>query len=348
VIHAHASSAAARRARDLFAKLDDPVLEPLSDSWWQSRAVFNPGVIFRHGVFHLLYRAISNDDVPPEYVSRLGYATSVDGVNFVRQGDGPVFAPESGYAYDRHGIEDPRVTVLGGRIYLTYVAIDVPALTRSKRSRTALATTEDFRHFQRLGVLTPLPDIDDRDWALFPRPFGGRYVALTRPQSINEDLDYVKWMTIDEPAGIWLGTSPSLTRWEMDRTAGNPVELVGLAPRAEWEHQKTGIGPPPIETDEGWLVIYHGKGADHAYCGGIALLDPENPLAVTARLPYPFLVPEKPWERNGDLADCVYPSGAAVKDGTLFVYYGAGDNRCGVAIANLDDVLAELRRHPVR
>lgn len=333
---------------DLFTKLDQPILEPVRDSWWESRAVFNPGVIYRDGLFHMLYRAISSDDVPPEYISRLGYATSSDGINFVRQSDDPVFQPEPAYPYDLHGIEDPRITVLEGRIYLTYVSIHVPALTRSKCSRTALATTTDFRHFERLGVLTPLPDIDDRDWALFPRRFGGRFVMLTRPQSINEHLDYVKWMTADEPADIWLATSPSLTQWEMDLAKGNPVEHKGLAPQQPWEGRKTGIGPPPIETDAGWLVVYHGKSPSDAYYGGLALLEKDDPRTLKARLPYPFLVPEKPWERTGDLRDCVYPSGAAVKDGTLFVYYGAADDKCGVVTARLDEVLAELLRHPAR
>lgn len=336
---------AAGEAVDLFTKLDDPILEPVGNSWWQSRAVFNPGVIYRDGVFHMLFRAISRDDVAPEYISRLGYATSTDGLNFVRQSDEPVFHPEPAFPYDLHGIEDPRITVLDGRIYLTYVSIHVPALTRSKCSRTALATTEDFRHFERLGVLTPLPDIDDRDWALFPRRFDGQYLMFTRPQSINENLDYVKWLTADQPADIWLATSPDLTRWTMG--PGNPVEVLGLAPRQPWEGAKTGIGPPPIETDAGWLVIYHGKDRSDTYYGGLALLDRDNPRTVIARMPDPFLVPDKPWERNGDLDDCVYPSGAAVKDGTLFVYYGAADDKCGVVTARLDDVLAQLVRHPV-
>lgn len=338
---------AAGDAVDLFTKLDEPVLQPVPGSWWQSRAVFNPGVIYHDGVFHMLYRAISRDDVAPHYVSRLGYATSTDGLNFVRQSDEPVLQPEPGFPYDLHGIEDPRITVLDGTIYLTYVAIDVPALTRSKCSRTALATTEDFRHFTRLGVLTPLPDIDDRDWALFPRRIDGRYVMFTRPQSINANLDYVRWGTVDQPADIWLATSPSLTHWVMDAAAGNPAEHLGLAPRQPWEGAKTGIGPPPIETDAGWLVVYHGKDRGDTYYGGLALLDRDDPLRLIARLPRPFLVPDKPWERIGDLRDCVFPSGAAVKDGTLFVYYGAADDKCGVVTARLDGVLAELLRHRV-
>jgi predicted GH43/DUF377 family glycosyl hydrolase len=310
--------------------------------------VFNPGVIHKDGLFHLLYRAVSADDVPPEYVSRLGYATSVDGIEFTRHGAGPVFEPDAGHPEDLHGIEDPRVTVLDGTIYVTYVAIDVPAFTTSKLSRTALAVTTDFTSFERRGLLTSRPDIDDRDWALFPRRLGGRYVMLTRPQSVNDRLEYVKWGTTDEPADIWLATSDDLTRWVMDPAGGNPVEVAGLAPQQPWEGLKTGIGPPPIETEDGWLAIYHGKDRDNAYYGGLALLDLEDPRKVVARLPEPFLSPERPWERKGDLDNCVYPSGAVVKDGTLFVYYGATDDKCGVTTAPLDLVLAELRRHPAR
>ncbi|MGH9151212.1 MAG: glycosidase [Acidimicrobiales bacterium] len=329
-----------------FTKLDDPILEPVEDSWWESRAVFNPSVVVRDGRFHLLYRAVSADDEPPEYVSRLGYATSADGIDFTRHGAEPVFQPDPRHPEDLHGIEDPRITVLDGRTYVTYVAIDVPALTTSKLSRTALAVTADFTSFERLGVLTPLPDIDDRDWALFPSRLGGRYAMLTRPQSVNDRLEYVKWGTTDQPAGIWLATSDSLTHWEMDRDAGNPVEIGGLAPRRPWEGRKTGIGPAPIETEDGWLAVYHGKDRDNAYYGGLALLDLDDPTRVLARLPEPFLAPEQPWERKGDLANCVYPSGAVVSDGALFVYYGAADDKCGVTTAGLDDVLRELRRHP--
>lgn len=332
----------------LFTKYEWPILEPVEDSWWESRAVFNPGAIHRGGMFHLLYRAVSADDVAPEYVSRLGYATSADGIEFTRQGTGPVFQPEPGYDYDRHGIEDPRITVLDETIFVTYVSIDVPAFTRSKLSRTALAVTTDFTRFERLGVLTSVPDIDDRDWALFPRRFGDRYVMLTRPQSVNDRLEYVKWGTTDEPADIWLATSPRITSWEMERHRGNPVEIPGLAPQQPWEGLKTGIGPPPVETEDGWLAIYHGKDRDNAYYGGLALLDLDDPRKVVARLPEPFLSPEKSWERKGDLDNCVYPSGAVVKDGTLFVYYGACDDKCGVTTAPLEAVLAELRRHPTR
>lgn len=342
------SSREAGPALSLFTKFEQPILGPVAHSWWESRAVFNPGVIHRGGLFHLLYRAVSADDRPPEYVSRLGYATSADGIEFTRQGAGPVFEPDPDVAYDRHGVEDPRITVLDGTVYVTYVAIDVPALTRSKLSRTALAVTTDFTGFERLGLLTPLPDIDDRDWALFPQRFDGRYVMLTRPQSVNDRLEYVKWRTTDEPAGIWLATSPSLTRWVMDPAGGNPEEVRGLAPQQPWEGVKTGIGPPPIETDDGWLAIYHGKDRDNAYYGGLALLDRDEPGRVVARLPEPFLRPELAWERKGDLDDCVYPSGAVVKDGTLFVYYGATDDKCGVTTAPLDGVLKELRRHPAR
>jgi predicted GH43/DUF377 family glycosyl hydrolase len=309
----------------------NPILTPTHDSTWESRAVFNPGAFLIDDTIHLLYRAIAADD--EAYVSRLGYARSEDGFHFERVLDRPVLEPKE--LYDKWAIEDPRIVTIDGQIYITYVAIDVPALTPGKLSYTALATTKDFLSFERLGIITPHHGVDDRDTVLFPVRFGDNYAMLHRPQEPQRDLSYKEWGT-GSPSSIWLAFSSSLTEWEM----GAPL----LKPERPWEATKIGIGPPPLQTERGWLLIYHGVDENYVYRTGLALLDLEHPANVIYRLPYPVLEPEELYETTGDIQNVVFPCGAVVKEGQLFVYYGGADAVCAVATADLDEVLDDLTK----
>lgn len=307
----------------------NPILEPRAGSAWESRACFNPGAAFDGETVHLLYRAIGYDG--DAYVSRLGLATSADGVHFERASDDPVLAPEADY--ERGAIEDARITTIDGETYVTYVAVGVPAFTPAKVSSTALARTRDFRTYERLGVISPRRDVDDRDTVLLPERFDGRYAMLHRPQQIQPDGTYQEWGT-GNPSAIWLSLSPSLTRWEM----GRPL----LCPQQPWEAFKIGVGPPPLRTDAGWLVLYHGVDLHSVYRAGAALLDLADPTVVIGRLPNPILEPEEPYERTGDHPAAVFPEGAVVLDGQLFVYYGGADRVCAVATVALDELLDAL------
>jgi predicted GH43/DUF377 family glycosyl hydrolase len=112
-----------------------------------------------------------------------------------------------------------------------------------------------------------------------------------------------------------------------------------MRPRFEWEAEKIGGGCPPIKTPAGWLVIYHAKDAAAVYRAGVAMLDLENPARVIARAPSPILEPEMEYERVGDVNNVVFPQGAVVRNGTLYVYYGAADKVCCLATAPLDDLV---------
>ncbi|MGH2733264.1 MAG: glycosidase [Actinomycetota bacterium] len=291
--------------------------------------MFNPGAHLIDGTVHLLYRGIAAGD--ERYLSQLGYARSEDGFHFERVLDRPVLEPKE--PYDKWAIEDPRIVAIDGQIYVTYVAIDVPALTPSKLSYTALATTKDFLTFERLGVITPRSDIDDRDTVLFPAKFGNNYAMLHRPQEVQPDRSYQEWAT-GSPSSIWFALSPSLTDWER----GSPL----MKPEQPWEAKKVGIGPPPLETEAGWLLIYHGVDEYNVYRTGLALLDLEDPANMIRRLPYSVLEPEEPYETAGDIPNVVFPCGAVIKEGRLFVYYGGADMVCAVATADLDEVLDDL------
>ncbi|HET7488646.1 MAG TPA: hypothetical protein VFJ85_12010 [Acidimicrobiales bacterium] len=309
----------------------NPVLEPRQDSSWESRAAFNPGAHVVGGAVHLLYRAIAHGE---GYVSRLGLAVSADGFSFERASPDPVFQPE--VAYELGAVEDPRISEIDGAIYVTYVAFNVPAFTPRKLCYTALARTADFRSWERLGVITPRSDIDDRDTVLFPTRFGGRYAVLHRPQQLQPDDTYQEWGT-GRPSTIWLAFSDSLTEWTM----GAPL----MGPEQPWEAFKIGAGPPPVRTEAGWLVLYHGVDLGSVYRAGAALLDLDDPSVVVARLPYPVLEPEERYEMVGDHRATVFPEGAVVLDGTLFVYYGSADSVCGVATVGLDEIVEALLDH---
>lgn len=306
----------------------NPVLAPLADSAWESRAVLNPAAWLDGGRVHLLYRAIEGGG---RYVSRLGYARSDDGFRFERVLREPVLEP--GEPYDRWAVEDPRITAIDGEVYVTYVAVDVPPLTRGKLSRTALASTRDFRSFRKLGLISPRTDLDDRDTVLFPARFGGEYAMLHRPQQVEPSGAYQEWGT-GRPSSIWLAFSPTLTSWGM----GAPL----LRPEQPWEARKVGTGPPPLRTERGWLLIYHGVDAGSVYRVGLALLDLDDPRRVLARLPYPVLEPEQPYETTGDVPNVVFPCGAVIMGSRLLVYYGGADTVCAVASAALGDVLNHL------
>lgn len=313
----------------------NPILEPRPGQGWESRAAFNPGAIALGGTVHLLYRAIAADD--PTYSSCLGLAVSDDGFHFERASAQPVLAPAT--PYDQGAIEDARAVAIDGELYVTYVAVGVPALTPRKLSHTALARTTDLRRFERLGVISPRVDTDDRDTVLFPARIDGGYAMLHRPQQLQPDDTYQEWGT-GRPSSIWLSLSPSLTRWDPGAAL--------LRPEQPWEAMKIGAGPPPIETDAGWLVVYHGVDLDSVYRAGVALLDRDDPRRVVARLPYPVLEPEAGYEMEGDHRATVFPQGAVVLDGRLLVYYGAADRVCAVATAPLaalvDGLLADGRR----
>ena len=119
-------------------------------------------------------------------------------------------------------------------------------------------------------------------------------------------------------------------------------EHVVMRPAAVWEEKKVGAGPPPIETPEGWLVVYHGTDRDHVYRAGLALLDLDDPRRVIARTARPVLEPTLDFEVDGDIPNVVFPEGAIVEDGMLRLYYGAADSVIGEASAPLADVLAHL------
>jgi beta-1,2-mannobiose phosphorylase / 1,2-beta-oligomannan phosphorylase len=310
---------------------NNPILTPSEKNWWESRSVFNCASLYDGKKVHLLYRAVGEHK---DYISRIGYASSNDGFTFTRNND---MATEPVEAYERYGIEDPRLFQLESRAYFTYV---VPSnyVREFPTVSTALATTEDYSEFTRLGLITPKLH-DDKDVVYFSakmaptseelkssnRPDGKCYFSLHRPSSwIGSSYG------VDKPS-IWLAESFSLTNFQR--------YSILLKPEQDWEAAKVGAGPPPIRTRRGWLVIYHGVSNSKIYRAGAAVLDLNEPNRILGRCKQPILEPEREYETSGDVNNVVFPCGACVIDGKLFIYYGGADRVCCLATANLDSLV---------
>lgn len=328
----------------------NPIVTPNPANDWESLVTCNPGVIYDNGKFYMLYRAAGND---PEHVIRFGLATSTDGFSFTRESDTPVFGP-SADGYDSGCVEDPRIVKFGDEFYITYAyrpmspgqywkfahdvvlkpecGEDAPKAWKENLGNTGLAVTKDFRTYRRLGRLTS-PVLDDRDVILFPEKVGGKFVLLHRPK------EYIgaEYCGVEFPS-VWMKFSDDLLEWE-----NKPSHLLITGRKGTWE-EKIGGSTPPLLTDRGWLMIYHGvsDGGLSRYCAGALLLDRDNPLKVIARTPEPILEPDMPYENEGFYTGCVFPTANAVVDGTLYVYYGCADKNIGVATCRLDDLLEHL------
>ena len=229
---------------------------------------------------------------------------------------------------DRWGIEDPRIVFSPEleRHLVTFTSYsgDGPVVS--------LATTADFHSFDRLGVICPP---DDKDAAILPRRFGGDWLLIHRP--VREP---------GVPANLCVSRSRDLRNWRA------PEILLPAREGGWWDARKIGMGPPPMETDEGWLLLYHGvrtTGSGCLYRSGLALLDLEDPTRVIARGDDFIFGPETLYERTGDVPNVVFPEGWVLADDgrSLNIYYGAADSSVGLATAKLDDLLDYVRRFPV-
>ena len=288
----------------------NPVILPKPEHGWESKAVFNPAAIYEEGKVHLVYRAMSEDNT-----SVLGYACSKDGFTFDERLDQPVYQPTEDF--EKMGCEDPRLTRLNDRIYMCYTAFD-GHLPRVALTSIAASDFLSRRWNWAKPVIISPRGVADKDAALFPRKIGGKYAILHRVGR-----------------SIWLDFVDSLSFEKGGEINGSII----MSPRQEQlPTEKIGIAGPPIETEWGWLLLYHivtRKDDKLYYCVSAALLDIDNPTQVIARRKTPLLEPETPYEKEGQVANVVFPCGAVVINGRLFVYYGGADRVIGVATTEL-------------
>ncbi|NOZ72359.1 MAG: glycosidase [Chloroflexi bacterium] len=312
----------------------NPLIEPRGDDW-ESLATFNCAALYKDGKIHVLYRAVG-DYI--HYASHLGYAVFDENLNLIERPEEPVFGPD--LKLWEMSIEDARLTEIEGEVYLTYVTTPMPTPPGAVRrriglpkppqanARTALARVEGFRHYERLGIITPY-HAHERDVVLFPEKIQGNYAAIHRPSN---------WIAPDYPT-----ERPAIWFTFLDGLPGRMYDhKVIMVPEQPWEGEKIGAGPPPLKTEAGWLLIYHGVAPDRSYRAGAALLDLEEPWKVIARTPQPILEPEKTYEQEGDVPNVVFPEGIAVIADELLVFYGGADKVCCVASTPLDELINYL------
>ncbi len=298
----------------------NPVLAPRPDHPWEKDAVLNSAVVRENGTIHLLYRAVSHNPEDPNR-SSIGYAWSTDGIHFERL-DTPVLQPGEFPGEDK-GCEDPRVTRIGDSYYMLYTAWD------EKESKVAMATSANLRDWTRLGVVLPYQLFGhNKNAALFPEKVGGKFLLLHRPMGHGEFFG----LPADKPLHIMLSKSDDLRNW------GDHRVLMEARP-GKWDERKIGIAGPPIKTEKGWLLIYHGVANDGTYRLGAALLDLDDPARVLKRQDEPILEPETRWERVGDVPNVVFSCGAALIGDELWVYYGGADTVIGLARGSVKEFL---------
>ncbi|MEK7727347.1 MAG: glycosidase [candidate division KSB1 bacterium] len=302
-------------------RISNPILEPITTNAWESQAVFNPAAIREGEHVHLIYRAVEGDNY-----STLGYAKLDRAGKILERWPAPILRRET--AQEQRGVEDPRVAKFDGRYYLVYVAYDGATV------RTCLASTKDFKTITKHGII--IPEVWDKDAMFFPEPVKGNLLLLHR---IEPNIQLAFFNDLEQML------KPEKDYWTKHFAALDQYTV--MRPKYEWEARKIGGGAPPIPTKEGWLVIYHGVDDKLVYRAGAALLDYDNPLKVIARFPEPILAPERQFEKVGDVPNVVFPTGTAIFDDELLVYYGAADKVIGMATASLDELLHELKRHKV-
>jgi beta-1,2-mannobiose phosphorylase / 1,2-beta-oligomannan phosphorylase len=247
-------------------------------------------------------------------ISHLRVARSRDGVHFVVD-EQPAIAPFT--EMEEYGVEDPRATLIDGVWHITYVSVSRWGIT------TSLATTTDFRTFEREGLIF-LPD--HKDVVLFPKAIGGQYVALTRPMP----------QSFSRIFGIWIAFSDDLQHW-----GGH--ETLALPRWGYWDELRTGASAVPFLTEHGWVELYHGVDRNTTYAMGALLLDPDDPRRVIARSPTPIHEPTEPYERMGLFNDTVFSCGHLdLGDGTIRMYYGAADSVIAAADFAVDDIVRSL------
>lgn len=323
-----------------------------TDLEFENGAVLNPAIIREGDSVHIYYRAVKEGNY-----SSIGYCRLDGPLNVAERWDTPIIIPE--FDYESQGVEDARIVKIDDLYYMTYTAFD------GINARGALAISKDLIHFKKKGIIVPHitysefislaesakvnknyyqnhnfyyeksdPDkkniLWDKNVIFFPRRINGKLVFLHR---IRPGIQIASVKEISD-----------ITKKFWEDYFNNFSEKIVFDPAFEHESSYIGGGCPPIETPQGWILIYHGVKDDHGpvYNACAALLDLNDPSKVLARLPYPLFYPEYEWELYGDVNNVVFPTGTALFGDTLFIYYGAADKYIACASVNFTELLEEL------
>jgi predicted GH43/DUF377 family glycosyl hydrolase len=306
---------------ELFRRHPDNPIITINDLPYPANTVFNAGATKMGDETLLLMRVESRKGI-----SHLTVARSDSGIGHWRIDDQPTLMPKP----DTHpeeiwGTEDPRITWLEEQ---KLWAIVYTAYSQSG-PLVSLVTTTDFKNFDRHGSIMPP---EDKDAALFPVRFNGRWALIHRP---------VATIPLTE-AHIWISFSPDLKHW------GDHRILISARKGAWWDAKKIGLSPPPLKTDAGWLILYHGvkvTSSGAIYRLGLALLDIDEPQRVIARSDEWVFGPQEDYELFGDVDKVVFPCGWVAEGDEVRLYYGGAHSCLALATANVSELLAWLKEH---
>lgn len=334
-------------------KREGVILESTSLEF-ENEGVMNPAVIVEKNTVHMFYRAVQQGNH-----SSIGYCRLEGPLTVVERNTTPLLVPQ--FDYESQGVEDPRIVKIEDLYYLTYTAYD------GYSAVGALAVSTDLKHFEKKGIITSqitYPQFEnllriqqaiiskyfrsgnkreatnekghplymmDKNVVFFPRKINGKFYFMHR---IRPDIQYVAVERLD-----------MLTKDYWKRYFQKFAKRIMLAPCYDHESSYIGAGCPPIETSKGWLLIYHSvydTPSGYVYSACAALLDINNPAIEIARLPYPLFTPETDYEISGVVNKVCFPTGTALFDDTLYIYYGAADKRIACVSVNLTELINEI------
>jgi len=334
------------------------ILSP-TEREFENSGVFNPGIYQEGNSVHILYRAVQEGNF-----STIGYAKTEGPLKIIERHEKPLIIRD--FDYENHGVEDVRIVKIENTYYLTYTAYN------GINAMGALATSKDLINFEKHGIITPKVNyqeyekylngctknlnpkyhhyyrlfdsiglindknrfVRDKDVVLFPKKINKKFVMLHRLWPGIQIVYFDDWKDL------------TLSFWE--EYLKNLPDYIVLDPKDLFEVNYIGAGGPPIETDEGWLIIYHGVQETpqyRIYHTKVALLQIDKPEIEVARLPYPLFSPTYQWEKKGAVDNVVFPTGHALFGNDLFIYYGAADKHIAVASLKITDLLVELKKN---
>jgi len=303
----------------LFKRYEGNPILTAGDWPYPVNSVFNPAAVLVKGETLLLVRAEDHRGF-----SHLTVARSKNGYDDWEIDPRPTFtADPENYPEDEYGIEDARITYIEDekQWYITYTSFS------SSGPLPSMARTRDFKNFERLGMTLPP---ENKDAALFPVRFGGRWALIHRPMASGLFK-----------ANIWISFSSDMREW------GSHQVLLYAREGGWWDANKIGLSPQPLRTEKGWLLMYHGvrrSSLKMSYRLGLALLDLKDPRKVLKRADEWIFGPRENYERVGDVNEVVFPCGWVVEGDEVRMYYGGADTCVAVATASLKEILDYMER----
>ncbi|GIW63438.1 MAG: hypothetical protein KatS3mg091_240 [Patescibacteria group bacterium] len=301
---------------------DEPLLTPRSGYDWESQAVFNPASLLIDDKIYIVYRAMSSDNT-----STMGLAIYNKDLKLEYRSEEPIYWPRTEYEKKfipggNSGCEDPRLVLLDDTIYLFYTAYNGK---EEPRAAVATISVQDFLN-RNWNWSDPLilsyKNVSNKDVSMFPEKIKNKFLIIHRSGGIDMDLSYHNSFD-DFKNNIFL------------------EEQIWVHPRSgSWDSEKVGLASTPFKTDKGWVILYHGVSTyDRHYRVGAVLADSDDPEKILGRTFYPLFEPELSWEKEGIVANVVFPCGSVVIDDKVYIFYGGADKVIGAAYLSLDALL---------